>query len=1113
MRLGFTEEFSLTEERLRANLSVTGGQLTTVAQQVAGQNRNWNVTITPNQLETVTITLATTGDCDDANAICAWAGKPLTDTFTVSIPHYVIPRVTDVTVTGGPGQNGAWDTGETATIEVRFNKAVTVSGLPGEEPALGILIGGTRRQAAYAGGSGSDALTFSHPVTAEDAGTTSVEVVDNGITLGETGIADSHGQAAVLTFDYYTYLSTTAPPIRALFKGLPASHGESGFTFELTFSEAPDNLSYLTLQGDDENPGLLSVTNAVVDGVRPLETGQSRRWEVTVTPSGADPVTITLAANRNCAEASAICKDARRLAGPVTATVIGRASTGNTAATGAPTITGTAGVGETLTANTSGISDSDGTENATFAYQWLADDIAISGATGSTYTLSDAEEGRTIKVRVSFTDDAGNEETLTSAATAAVSPEPTDRPHGLRASGDADAVTLNWSAPDAADNVTMYRILRHRPEEGEPEALVYVEYTHSRATSHTDTEVEGGVLYVYQVQAVDIFGFVGEASGPASVRVPVLNTPATGAPAISGTAQVGETLTASTSGISDSDGLAKATFAYQWLADDTDIAGATGSAYTLADAEEGKAIKVRVSFTDDAGNEETLTSTATAAVEAALTAEQQDVPGSHDGSGTFTFRILFSEPVTAGYATLKEHSFQVSNATIKKAQRVDGQDDLRKFTVQPSFRCRRGPGATRLPSDCSDEGAICTSDGKRLSTRLEITVPGPAPANSAATGTPAISGTPEAGQPLTASTSGISDADGLTNATFGYQWIANDGTADTDIQDATASTYPLTDADVGKTIRVRVSFTDDAGNEETLTSTATDAVEAAPAPNSPATGSPTITGAAQVGETLTASTPGIADVDGLTNATFSYQWLADDTDIAGATGSSYTLTDSDEGKSIKVRVFFTDDAGNEETLTSTATDAVEAAPAPNSPATGSPTITGAAQVGETLTASTSGIEDDNGLDSATFSIQWLADDTGIAGATGSSYTLTDSDEGKIVSVKVSFTDDAGHAETLTSAATAAVEARPLPPLTASLENVAARPTTVRAAFTFELRFSEDFSLGYKTLRDHAFTVSGGEVRTKARRLEKGSNVRLARSRSRRTADGRRDRGAARDHGL
>ena len=78
--------------------------------------------------------------------------------------------------------------------------------------------------------------------------------------------------------------------------------------------------------------------------------------------------------------------------------------------------------------------------------------------------------------------------------------------------------------------------------------------------------------------------------------------------------------------------------------------------------------------------------------------------------------------------------------------------------------------------------------------------------------------------------------------------------------------------------------------------------------NSPATGQPTISGTAQVGETLTADTSGIADEDGLDNAAFSYQWLADDTEVAGATGSTYTLVEADEGKAIKVQVSFTDDA-------------------------------------------------------------------------------------------------------------------------------------------------------------------------------------------------------------
>ena len=92
----------------------------------------------------------------------------------------------------------------------------------------------------------------------------------------------------------------------------------------------------------------------------------------------------------------------------------------------------------------------------------------------------------------------------------------------------------------------------------------------------------------------------------------------------------------------------------------------------------------------------------------------------------------------------------------------------------------------------------------------------------------------------------------------------------------------------------------------------------------------------------------------------------------------------------------------------------------------------------------------------------------------------------LTKVRVSFTDDRGHGEELASAATAVVEAAPFPPLTASLDNVATSHDG-ESVFTFELRFSEEFGLSYKTLRDHAFTVTGGAVR-KAQRLEQGSDI-------------------------
>ena len=222
---------------------------------------------------------------------------------------------------------------------------------------------------------------------------------------------------------------------------------------------------------------------------------------------------------------------------------------------------------------------------------------------------------------------------------------------------------------------------------------------------------------------------------------------------------------------------------------------------------------------------------------------------------------------------------------------------------------------------------------------------------------------------------------------------------------------------------------------------------------------------------------------------FSYQWVSNDgnadTEIKDATDSTYELSNDDVGKTIRVRVSFTDDAGNQESLTSAATAEVTTVAAVNTPATGAPTISGTAQVDETLTAHASGIADAEGLDNAAFGYQWIAGGADIAGATGSSYTLTSSEQGQTVQVRVTFTDDANNAETLTSAATEAVAAAPAP-LTASFQS---KPTTHdgQTAFTFELHFSEEFGISYQTLRHHAFTVTGGIV-TKAQRLTQGSNI-------------------------
>jgi len=83
---------------------------------------------------------------------------------------------------------------------------------------------------------------------------------------------------------------------------------------------------------------------------------------------------------------------------------------------------------------------------------------------------------------------------------------------------------------------------------------------------------------------------------------------------IKGNATQGQTLTADTSAIADADGLGSGGFSYQWQANGTNIAGATGSTYALTQAEVGKTVTVVVSYTDGGGTAESLTSSATAAV-------------------------------------------------------------------------------------------------------------------------------------------------------------------------------------------------------------------------------------------------------------------------------------------------------------------------------------------------------------------------------------------------------------------------------------------------------------------------------------------------------------------
>jgi hypothetical protein len=187
-------------------------------------------------------------------------------------------------------------------------------------------------------------------------------------------------------------------------------------------------------------------------------------------------------------------------------------------------------------------------------------------------------------------------------------------------------------------------------------------------------------------------------------------------------------------------------------------------------------------------------------------------------------------------------------------------------------------------------------------------------------GTVTITGTATSGQVLTAHNT-LTDADGIPVTVesvpiFGYNWKANG----TNIVGATSDTYTLTDTEIGKTITVTISYTDNKGNSEVVSSLPTIAVTRIP--NVGPTGSVTITGTAQVSQVLTALNT-LADADGL--GTLNYQWSADDHAITGATTNTYTVLVGDLGKFITVTISYTDLKGTFESVSSAHTAHVIAA--------------------------------------------------------------------------------------------------------------------------------------------------------------------------------------------
>ena len=282
----------------------------------------------------------------------------------------------------------------------------------------------------------------------------------------------------------------------------------------------------------------------------------------------------------------------------------------------------------------------------------------------------------------------------------------------------------------------------------------------------------------------------------------------------------------------------------------------------------------------------------------------------------------------------------------------------------------------------------------------------PVPVVENTVGVVTVTGSPIVGETLTAA---VTDDNGTANATFVYQWAADS----VDITGATSATFEITEDELGAALTITVTYTDDDGFDESITSDPTDAVTAPAVVNVP--GVVTVTGSPIVGETLTAA---VADDNGTANATFVYQWAADGVDIADATSATFEITDAQLGAALTITVTYTDDDGFDESITSDPTDAVTA-PAVAVNVVGTVTAEGSPNVGSTLTAT---VVDDNGTTTSAFVYQWLLDGVDIVGETNQTYIPVAGDVDGLVSVNVTYTDDDGFAEDITSPAVTIVAA-------------------------------------------------------------------------------------------
>ena len=638
---------------------------------------------------------------------------------------------------------------------------------------------------------------------------------------------------------------------------------------------------------------------------------------------------------------------------------------------GDATVTTASDIGAAITATDTDTGDTleytlSGTDAAKFGI--VTTNGQIQTKAGEKYSY---ETDTSYSVTVTVEDGNGESDSIDVTLNVADLDEPPLRPAAPMVSGPASNSTTSlrvvMTAPDNSGRppITRYKLRTHRDGFG------WSNLPYNPSSAQNITGITSGKRYHVQFRVKN-----DEGEGPWSpTTFGYTKAHASGMPDISGTARVGRTLTAGTSEISDKNGKSKAengddgfAYTYQWVRVDggteTDISGETASTYTLTMADLGRTIKVTASFTDNVGYAEgPLTSDAypssgtVALLELSFVENIVEVD-EDAGSATLTVGLApaGTETVTVEYATRDFRAEEGKDYTATSGTLTFAANETSKTITIPIlnddiyegletfFVDLSNPSGTALPAIPNKEVQIASDDAEpTASMTTAVTVD-----EGAGTMTLTLRVSHPSGEDITYSTID-NQVTGTATARDDYDdFLTRPGgiARITVPAEELSQTFDITIVDdnfeeTDETIVITwEKLTAHTVTPERLNFTGTieDNDEGAGA----ARGKPRITGTAEVGGTLRANTSGISDQNGKTKAenghtgfAYTYQWIrvdgSNETNIAGGTGNTYTLVAADEGKEIRVRVSFTDDAGNPETVTSDVYSEVVILPAPRLP--------------------------------------------------------------------------------------------------------------------------------------------------------------------------------------